>query len=153
MADVKYRRLYSSWGWGRYNVTSTSRFEMFHVCLGVLCRHHLFQRKKRSVSIKKKRSRKSLSKIKAKPLNFLALKKTPAKKFVPKKKRPMPGYQATAPARPRGDFRVKLLSKEAQTPSRSSYLEEKIFDGRPRAPCPPLCRSSRVFSQLQRVSS
>lgn len=88
--------------------TSHLSFEMFHVSLGVLCHHHLFQRKKRSVSIKRKRSRKSLSKVKAKPLNVLALKKPPAKRFAPKKKRPIPGYQATAPARPRGDFRVKL---------------------------------------------
>lgn len=115
-----------------------SVFSMFHVCLGVFCRRHLFQRTKRSLSIKKKRSRKSLSKTKAKPLNFLALKKSPARKFAPKKKRPMPGYQATAPARPRGDFRVKLLWKEEQIPSRSSCLKEKICDGRPRAPCPPL---------------
>lgn len=126
---------------------------MFHVCLGVFCHHHLFQRKKRSVSIKRKRSRKSLSKIKAKPLNFQALKKSPTKKFAPKKKRPMPGYQATAPARPRGDFRVKLLSKEDQIPSRSSYLEVKISDGGARAPSPNLCRSSRVFSQLEMLSS
>lgn len=84
---------------------------MFHVSLGVLCHHRLFQRKKRSVSIKRKRSRKSLSKVKAKPLNFLALKKSPAKRFAPKKKRPIPGYQATAPARPRGDFRVTLKKK------------------------------------------
>ena len=81
-------------------------FWMFHVCLGVLCRRPLFQRKKRSVSMKKKRTRKSLSKSKAKPLNFLASKKSPAKKFAAKKKRQMPGYQATAPARPRGNFRV-----------------------------------------------
>ncbi|KAA8580958.1 hypothetical protein FQN60_013916 [Etheostoma spectabile] len=63
------------------------------------------QRKKRSVSMKKKRTRKSLSKTKAKPLNFFAAKKSPAKKFASKKKRQMPGYQATAPARPRGNFR------------------------------------------------
>uniref|UniRef100_A0A668AM20 Collagen, type XI, alpha 1a n=1 Tax=Myripristis murdjan TaxID=586833 RepID=A0A668AM20_9TELE len=54
-------------------------------------------RKKRSVSLKKKRTRKSLSKTKAKPLKFLAAKKSPAKKFAAKKKRQMPGYQATAP--------------------------------------------------------
>uniref|UniRef100_A0A8P4KDB9 Collagen, type XI, alpha 1a n=1 Tax=Dicentrarchus labrax TaxID=13489 RepID=A0A8P4KDB9_DICLA len=64
-----------------------------------------FNRKKRSVSMKKKRTRKSLSKTKAKPLKFLAAKKSPAKKFATKKKRQMPGYQATAPARPRGNFR------------------------------------------------
>lgn len=109
-------------------------FWMFHVCLGVLCRRHLFQRKKRSVFMKKKRSRKSLSKTKAKPLNFWASKKSPAKKLAAKKKRKMPGYQATAPARPRGNFRVNVHGKKDQIPSRSSCLEGKICDGRPGAP-------------------
>ncbi|KAG7269678.1 hypothetical protein CRUP_029796 [Coryphaenoides rupestris] len=63
------------------------------------------ERTKRSVSMKKKRTRKSLSKTKAKPLKFLAAKKTPAKSFAVKKKRQMHGYQATAPARHRGNFR------------------------------------------------
>lgn len=62
--------------------------------------------------MKKKRTRKSLSKSKAKPLNFLAAKKSPAKKFAAKKKRQMPGYQATAPARPRGNFRVNVHVKK-----------------------------------------
>lgn len=109
-------------------------FWMFHVCLGVLCRRILFQRKKRSVSMKKKRTRKSLSRTKAKPLSFLAPKKSPAKKFATKKKRQMPGYQATAPARPRGNFRVNVHVKKDRMPSRSSCLEGKICDGRHRAP-------------------
>lgn len=89
---------------------------MFHVCLCVLRRRHLFQRKKRSVSVKKKRTRKSLSKTKAKPLNFFAAKKSAAKKFAAKKKRQMPGYQATAPARPRGNFRVNVHVKMRPNP-------------------------------------
>uniref|UniRef100_A0A8C5ASX7 Collagen, type XI, alpha 1a n=1 Tax=Gadus morhua TaxID=8049 RepID=A0A8C5ASX7_GADMO len=68
-----------------------------------------FFRTKRSVSMRKKRTRKSLSKTKAKPLKFLAAKKTPAKKFAVKKKQQMPGFQATAPDRHRGNFRVKVL--------------------------------------------
>lgn len=91
-------------------------FWMFHVCLGVLCRRNLFQRKKRSVSMKKKRTRKSLSKTKARPLKFLAAKKSPAKKFAAKKKRQMPGYQATAPARPRGNFRVNVHVQKRPNP-------------------------------------
>uniref|UniRef100_A0A672GHT8 Laminin G domain-containing protein n=1 Tax=Salarias fasciatus TaxID=181472 RepID=A0A672GHT8_SALFA len=69
----------------------------------------LFQRKKRSVSVKTKRTRKSLSKSQTRPFKLLAAKKSPAKKFVPKKKRQTPGYQATAPARPRGDFREEVV--------------------------------------------
>lgn len=88
-------------------------FWMFHVCL---CRRPLFQRKKRSVSMKKKKTRKSLSKTKARPLNFLASKKSPAKKFAAKKKQQMPGYQATAPARPRGNFRVNGHVKKRPDP-------------------------------------
>lgn len=66
--------------------------------------------------MKKKRTRKSLSKTKAKPLKFLAAKKSPAKKFAAKKKRQMPGYQATAPARPRGNFRVNVQAKKTPNP-------------------------------------
>lgn len=102
---------------------SNFHFWMFHVCLGFLCRRKLFQRKKRSVSMKKKRTRKSLSKTKAKPFKFLAAKKSPAKKFAAKKKRQMPGYQATAPARPRGNFRVNIKLSKDQIPSRSSCHE------------------------------
>ncbi|KAG7216742.1 hypothetical protein INR49_021125 [Caranx melampygus] len=75
----------------------------------------LFQRKKRSVSMKKKRTRKSLSKTKAKPFKFLAAQKSPAKKFAAKKKRQMPGYQATAPARPRGNFRLNNVEGDYNT--------------------------------------
>lgn len=81
------------------------------------CCHHLFQRKKRSVSEKKKRSRKSLSKSKPKLLSLSAFKKSSAKKFAAKKKRQIPGYQATAPARPRGNFRVKVQRKRKKTKS------------------------------------
>lgn len=109
-------------------------FWMFYVCLGVLCCRHLFQRKRRSLSMKKKRTRKSLSKTKAKTLSFLASKKSSAKKFATKKKRQMPGYQATAPARPRGNFRVNVHVKKDRMPSRSSCLQGKICDGRHRAP-------------------
>lgn len=89
---------------------------MFHVCLGVFCRRYLFQRKKRSVSMKKKRTRKSISKTKAKPLNFWASKKSPAKMFAAKKKQQMPGYQATAPERPRSNFRVNVHVKKRPNP-------------------------------------
>lgn len=68
--------------------------------------------------MKKKRTRKSLSKTKAKPLNFWAFKKSSAKKFATKKKRQMPGYQATAPARPRGNFRVNVLVKKKRKKER-----------------------------------
>ncbi|CAL8399507.1 unnamed protein product [Arctogadus glacialis] len=71
------------------------------------------QRTKRSVSMRKKRTRKSLSKTKAKPLKFLAAKKTPAKKFAVKKKQQMPGFQATAPDRHRGNFRAVEEKEEA----------------------------------------
>lgn len=110
------------WGWkdsvyqSRIVPLNHFHFWMFHVCLGVLCRRHLFQRKKRSVSMKKKRTRKSLSKTKAKPLKFMAAKKSPTKKFALKKKRQMPGYQATAPARPRGNFRVNVHVKKRPNP-------------------------------------
>ena len=66
--------------------------------------------------MRKKRTRKSLSKTKAKPLKFLAAKKTPAKKFAVKKKQQMPGFQATAPDRHRGNFRVKVLVKKSPKP-------------------------------------
>lgn len=66
--------------------------------------------------MKKKRTRKSLSKTKAKPLKFLSGKKSPAKTFAAKKKRQIPGYQATAPARPRGNFRVNVHDKERANP-------------------------------------
>lgn len=52
-----------------------------------------------------------------------------AKKFATKKKRQIPGYQATAPARPRGNFRVKVQKKNKEKkrkdkiPSRSSRTE------------------------------
>lgn len=81
-----------------------------------LCRHRLFQRKKRSVSMKKKRTRKSLSRSKSKPLKLSAAKKSPAKQFAYKKKRSMHGYQATAPARPRGNFRVKDYLRKRPDP-------------------------------------
>lgn len=84
--------------------------------------------------MKKKRTRKSLSKTKAKPLKFFSGKKSPAKKFATKKKQQIPGYQATAPARPRGNFRVNVHVKERPIPSRSSHPEfwfwGKICDGR-----------------------
>lgn len=67
--------------------------------------------------MKKKRSRKSLSKSKSKPLGLLASKKSAAKKFATKKKRQIPGYQATAPARPRGNFRVKVQGKRKKMKS------------------------------------
>lgn len=107
-----------------------STLECLSCCL--FCRRPLFQRTKRSVSMKKKRTRKSLSKTKAKPLKFLAAKKSPAKKFAAKKKRPMPGYQATAPARPRGSFRVN--DQDERSNKTHQDFEKKICDGRPRAP-------------------
>ncbi|KAK0134735.1 Collagen alpha-1(XI) chain [Merluccius polli] len=79
------------------------------------------ERTKRSVSMKKKRTRKSLSRTKAKPLNFLAAKKTPAKKFAVKKKRQMPGYQATAPARHRGNFRLNNVEGDYYTDTELDY--------------------------------
>lgn len=66
--------------------------------------------------MKKKRTRKSLSKTKAQPLKFFSGKKSPAKKLATKKKRQIPGYQATAPARPRGNFRVNVHVKERPNP-------------------------------------
>ncbi|MEQ2236258.1 hypothetical protein ILYODFUR_010708, partial [Ilyodon furcidens] len=63
------------------------------------------QRNKRSVSMKKKMTRRSPSKSKYKPLKYLAAKKSPVKIFIHNKKTTV-GYQATAPARPRGNSRV-----------------------------------------------
>lgn len=80
------------------------------------------------------RSRKSLSKIKSKPLNFLALKKSPAKTFAPKKKRLMPGYQATAPARPRGDFRVNSYEKKTKSHQDLPILKWKSLMEDPELP-------------------
>lgn len=71
-------------------------FSMF----GIIYHRHLFQRKKRSLSSKKKMTRKPPSKTKPKPLK--------AKKYSTKKKHQMPGYQATAPEQHRGDIRVKI---------------------------------------------
>lgn len=73
-------------------------FRMFHVWYYLS--RHLFQRKKRSLSSKKKMTRKPPSKTKPKPLK--------AKKYSTKKKRQIPGYQATAPEQHRGDIRVKI---------------------------------------------
>lgn len=67
---------------------------------GIIYHRHLFQRKKRSLSSKKKMTRKPPSKTKPKPLK--------AKKYSTKKKHQMPGYQATAPEQHRGDIRVKI---------------------------------------------
>lgn len=103
-------------------------FPLLNVCLSVSCHRNLFQRKKRSVSMKKKRTRKSLSKTKAKPLKFLAAKKSPAKKFAAKKKRQMHGYQATAPARPRGNFRVNVQVKKRPNPIK--IFQPGIWEGR-----------------------
>jgi len=88
--------------------------------------------------MKKKRTRISLSKTKAKPLKFLAVKKSPAKIYASKKKRQMPGYQATAPARPRGNFRVNIhrkKKKKNQIPSRSS--------------CPEVSKGKSVMADLE----
>lgn len=114
------------WGLG-LRLVSTPECSMF--VLVFFCCHHLFQRKKRSVSVKKKRSRKSLSKSKAKPLSLLASKKSPAKKFAAKKKRQIPGYQATAPARPRGNFRVKVQRKKKRKKKTKTHQDLPVMRG------------------------
>lgn len=78
-----------------------SALQSFH-----LCRRPLFQRKKRSVTVKKKTSRKSVGKAKAKTFKRSAAKRSSAKRVTYPRNQLLFGYQATAPQR--GGFRVNV---------------------------------------------
>lgn len=67
-------------------------------CLPFVLPLHLFQKRKSKSVRKLQRTRKSAN-PKATP-KMVAAKKSAARKFTPKKKKVMPGYQATAPSRP-----------------------------------------------------